>query len=95
MVVGATRCRYVFYQRYDTPPQLRLNELWQLVNDCHNYLNLTKQPHAYLAADKARSVEAIELAKIPDAEAGIKRQAAVLRTILHGSLCTVEMSAPS
>lgn len=37
--------RYAFYWRYDTPAQLRLlNELWQLVNDRHNYLTPTKKP---------------------------------------------------
>ena len=37
--------RYAFYWRYDTLPQLALlNELWQLVNDRHNYLTPTKNP---------------------------------------------------
>lgn len=126
--------RYGFYWRYDTQAQLKLlNDLWQLVNDRHNFLTPTKKPIGwatdakgrrkrvyddlktpfdrllrsgvlsdekaaeliayreslnpaqiareidrvqqrltYLAADKTRALEATELAKQPDAKAGVK-----------------------
>ena len=126
--------RYGFYWRYDTLPQLKLlNDLWQVVNDRHNYLTPTKKPIGwatdskgrrkrvyddlatpfdrllksgaltpektavltayrdslnpahiareidriqqrltYLAAKKTRALEAAELAKTPDAKAGVK-----------------------
>lgn len=47
--------RYAFYWRYDTPPQLRLlNELWQFVNDRHNYLTATKKPIGWATDGKGR-----------------------------------------
>ena len=126
--------RYGFYWRYDTLPQLKLlNDLWQVVNDRHNYLTPTKKPIGwatdskgrrkrvyddlatpfdrllksgaltpektaeltayrdslnpahiareidriqqrltYLSAKKTRALEAAELAKTPDAKAGVK-----------------------
>lgn len=45
--------RYAFYWRYDTPPQLALlNELWQLVNDRHNFLTPTKKPIGWATDQK-------------------------------------------
>lgn len=45
--------KYAFYWRYDTPDELRaLNQLWQLVNDRHNYLTPTKKPTGW-ATDQA------------------------------------------
>ncbi len=47
--------RYGFYWRYDTLPQLKLlNDLWQVVNDRHNYLTPTKKPIGWATDSKGR-----------------------------------------
>ncbi|QIM19727.1 transposase family protein [Leucobacter coleopterorum] len=47
--------RYGFYWRYDALPQLKLlNELWQHVNDRHNYLTATKKPVGWTTDTKGR-----------------------------------------
>lgn len=47
--------RYGFYWQYDTQTQLRLlNELWQFVNDRHNFLTPTKKPIGWDTDRKGR-----------------------------------------